>query len=435
MKKANKKNLIKEVIWFAFGQSISILCALVLIRLLTESLSVSKYGEIALILSILALVNQIIYGGISLGAGRFYSIANEGNERRDYFAASFWIFQRASYMLFLLSLVAWIILYSLSIQISSYLAMSCFLFSILSGYNNLFNNIQSAARNRIKVALHAGLDGILKIIFALLGIQLCGPEDYVVIAAFSLSSLIVVLSQYIFIRKDYLKRIEGEVTEVSNTKMYLNKLWAFSWPFSAWGFFTWAQLSSDRWSLEIFQSMDSVAYYAVLFEIGYRPITLIIGLIVTFMTPILFEQGTRFGLGLNLGRGRARVEATTRWILLVCLAVSSLIALIAQLIHSWLFGLVAALRYSEVSNYLPWMVLAGGLFATGQVLAVKMMSDLNTLKSLPIKVISSMIGVALNILGAWQFGFVGIIYANVIFSCIYFSMMLFAAKEILNTGR
>ena len=61
-----------------------------------------------------------------------------------------------------------------------------------------------------------------------------------------------------------------------------------------------------------------------------------------------------------------------------------------------------------------------------------MMSDLNTVKSLPIKVVSSIIGVALNIFGAWQFGFVGVIYANVIFSCIYFAMMISAAKEILS---
>lgn len=430
MNQVNKKNLVKEVIWFTVGQAVSIICALSLIRLLTEYLSVISYGELALELSILTLVNQIVYGGISLGVGRFYSIAHENDERRAYFHASFWIFKRATSILFLLGLISWMGLYLLNIKISSYLAISCFLFSILSGYNNLFNNIQSAARNRIKVALHAGLDGVLKIIFAFWGIYLFGPQDYVVVAAFSLSSLFVTLSQYIFVRKDYLKTIDSEEKDAPNTKIYLNKLWAFSWPFSAWGIFTWAQLSSDRWSLQMFQSTDSVAYYAVLFEIGYRPITLIIGLIVTFMTPILFEQGARFGLGLSLGR--ASIEATTRVITIVCLVVTALAGLIALYIHSWLFNLIAAVRYSEVSDYLPWMILAGGLFATGQVLAVKMMSDLNTVKSLPIKVVSSIIGVALNIFGAWQFGFVGVIYANVIFSCIYFAMMISAAKEILS---
>jgi len=60
------------------------------------------------------------------------------------------------------------------------------------------------------------------------------------------------------------------------------------------------------------------------------------------------------------------------------------------------------------------------------------MSDLNTVKSLPVKIFSSLIGIALNFYGAWTYGLTGVVVANVIFAFIYFSMMLFTAKEILS---
>ena len=417
--------------------------ALVIIRLLTESLSVSMYGELTLVLSVLALVNQLIYGGIAQGAGRYYSISKEENSQFYYFKASFQIFKRATLILVLLSAISLLTLYKLSIGVSPYLAVSCILYAVFSGYNNLFNNVQGAARNRIKVALHAGFDAVLKILFALLAIQIFGGKDYVVIAAFMLSSFIVTLSQYFFIRRDYINTLKSDelnekavhrasaFTDFSKSKNYLHRIWAFSWPFSAWGIFTWAQLSSDRWSLQIFQSTDAVAFYAVLFEIGYRPITLIIGLIVNFMTPILFEQGSRINSVQSGITSPIAVTKTTRLITLICLLVTILGFVMATFMHSWLFSLIAAQQYAEVSFYLPWMVLAGGLFATGQVLGVKMMSDLNTVKSLPIKIISSVIGVALNFYGSWNFGFAGVIYASVIFSLIYFAMMLVAAEGTL----
>lgn len=427
--KQNK--LIYEVFWFFIGQATSIVGALVLIRLLTESLTVAMYGELTLVLSVMALVNQLIYGGIAQGVGRFFSISKQENNQIDFFNSSFLIFKKATYILLLL--VAFFILFleALKVYISPILILGCTIYSISTGYNNLFNNIQSSARNRIKVALHAGLDGILKIVFAIIGIQFFGAVDYVVITSFALSSLIVIYSQYKFIKIDYLNQIN--FTENNNTlskknnilRIYFRKIWIFSWPFSAWGLFTWAQISSDRWSLQVFQSTEVVALYAVLFEIGYRPIALIIGLVVNFMTPILFEQGS------NIGIKKSNVTNTTRLITLICLVVTILGVCCGLLLHTWIFGLIAASKYAKVSSYLPLMIMAGGLFASGQVLGVKMMSDLNTLKSLPVKVISSIIGVAVNIYGAYNYGLVGVIYGGVIYSIIYFILMLLATREIL----
>jgi len=67
----SNRKLVHEFSWFVFGQGVAIISALLLIRLLTEYMSVAKYGEVMLILSVLALFNQLIYVGISMAAARF----------------------------------------------------------------------------------------------------------------------------------------------------------------------------------------------------------------------------------------------------------------------------------------------------------------------------------------------------------------------------
>jgi len=432
----SNRKLVHEFSWFVFGQGVAIISALLLIRLLTEYMSVAKYGEVMLILSVLALFNQLIYGGISLGAGRFYSISQENQDQGSYFNATFSLFKIATFIFTALYIFFLGVLYFTSLNISIYSMIGGYFFSVFSGYNYLFNNIQSSARNRVMVAIHAGVDGLMKIVLALTGIYFFGSESYVVIASFAISTLIVIASQYFFMKRDYLIPLDDirfeESPNVDIVKVYMQKIWQFSWPFSAWGIFTWAQISSDKWALQFLQSPDAVGFYAALFEIGYRPITLIIGLVVTFMTPILFQLGGDSTSGPDQELSNDRVTVATRWIIGICLSFTFASFGLTLKLHPWIFSLIAAEKFAQVSFYLPWMILAGGFFATGQALSLKMMSDLNTVKSLPVKIFSSLIGIALNFYGAWTYGLTGVVVANVIFAFIYFSMMLFTAKEILS---
>jgi O-antigen/teichoic acid export membrane protein len=68
---------------------------------------------------------------------------------------------------------------------------------------------------------------------------------------------------------------------------------------------------------------------------------------------------------------------------------------------------------------LPWFVLAGGLFSTGQMLVLKVLSEVRPRMLLTLKVCTALLGLVLNILGAWLAGIYGVIIALVSFSTIY----------------
>ena len=58
------------------------------------------------------------------------------------------------------------------------------------------------------------------------------------------------------------------------------------------------------------------------------------------------------------------------------LAATGLAFFVALLLHKWLFKLFVAENYSTASYLLPWVILAGGLFSAGQILALKLMSEM-----------------------------------------------------------
>ena len=67
--------------WIVFGQIVAVIGSLILVKVLTERLTPTQYGELALGLTVAGLVNQVVMGGISSGMSRFYSVAVEKNEQ------------------------------------------------------------------------------------------------------------------------------------------------------------------------------------------------------------------------------------------------------------------------------------------------------------------------------------------------------------------
>jgi len=80
--------LWKEGGWILLGQVATLLGGLALVKVLTEYLEPSEYGEVALGLTLANLVNLVIMGTLSSGVSRFFSIASEKNDLGGYLKSS-----------------------------------------------------------------------------------------------------------------------------------------------------------------------------------------------------------------------------------------------------------------------------------------------------------------------------------------------------------
>ncbi len=196
-------------------------------------------------------------------------------------------------------------------------------------------------------------------------------------------------------------------------------IFRYSWPFAAWGLFTWLQLASDRWALEAFSNAEEVGRFAVLYQLGYYPISLATGMATQFLAPIFFQ---RAGDGTDVDR-TTNVHRLSWQMSGLALGTTAVAVCLALLFHAQVFRLLVAPRYRSVSHLLPWMMLAGGAFAAGQAMSLSLMSQMKTRALIAPKVITALLGVLLNVGGAYWLGTTGLVAAAGIAAAVYLAWM------------
>ena len=92
---------------------------------------------------------------------------------------------------------------------------------------------------------------------------------------------------------------------------------------------------------------------------------------------------------------------------------------LAFLMHSKFFEILVSDRYTVVSPLLPLMVLASGLYATGQMATNSLMMRNKTQALIAPKIGTALFGVAANLAGARWFGLLGVVLAGVAFGGLY----------------
>jgi len=417
------KRLAKEGSWIVAGQFAAMAGALMLVRVLTERLDPAQYGRLALGLTVAGLVNQTVLGGISAGIARLYSIADERQALRAYLEDSIRLLGYATLAVVAIGLAVMAGLVSLGYPQWLGLAAAAMAFSLLSGFNGALTGIQNAARQRAAAAFNGGLDAWLKIFLAIAMMLWLGSNSTAVVVGYCCSSLLILLLQLFMLRQ--LTRSRGESSGSGREHRFLHQVWEFSWPFSAWGIFSWVQQASDRWALAGLAQQEDVGLYAVLSQLGYAPVAMLTAMAMTFLAPILYQ---RSGDASDHARN-ANVHRLVREITFSSLAVTLMAVLVAFVAHEWLFRMLVSAEYRHVSHWLPWMVMAGGIFAAGQILALQLMSEMKSARMATAKIITALLGAAFNVYGARVAGIAGVVAALVAFSVVYLAWMIWLARE------
>lgn len=400
----------------------AVLGSLVGVRLLTEFLDPGAYGELALGMTVATLVNQVVLGPLSNGATRFFAPAKEQGDLCCYLkAVRQWLLSATGIILFMILLtVAGLLLAGRTEWII--LATAALLFAILSGYNSVLSGIQNAARQRSVVALHRGLESWGRFLAAAAFMVLLGATSEAAMVGYVMAIILVFGSQYVFFRKI----IPKNACEGNNEKDWSKQIWQFSWPFAAWGLFTWVRLASDRWALGVFSTTQEVGFYAVLFQLGYYPILMATGMATQFLAPIFYQ---RAGDASDSVRN-ADVNKLSWRLTKLALGVTGVVFLGAFQFHPQIFDLLAAKEYASVSYLLPWMLLSGGIFAAGQTIGLNLMSQMKAQAMMSATIITALLGVMLNLAGAYWYGTAGIVGAGILFSFLYFLWMLVLSLRV-----
>ncbi|WP_442507021.1 lipopolysaccharide biosynthesis protein [Novipirellula sp. SH528] len=417
---------LKESSWILIGQIASFTGLLTLVRVLTERMDPTEYGTLALGLTVAALINQVVMSGVIPGVARYYSIASEQQDLGGYLGGVANLLKCATAVVGLIGVILvaglWISGFSHLIAI----VLAALVLSVFQGCYSSLNGLQNAARQRSIVAFHNGAEAWLKILSVVVVAKFIGISSTNVILAYSFVSLIVTLSQLRLLRRTIPSSHPVETVGPSWTR----QMATYSLPFATWGIFTWGQQVSDRWALEFFGASGDVGKYALLYQLGFGPILVITGLSMAFFGPILYERS-----GDASDAVRNSDVHRLGWKLAVLATTVTLFIFVATFVfHEFLFRILAAAEYREISYMLPWVVLAGGLYSTSQMLALKLMSEMRSADMTRAKIMTSLMAIALNLAGATIAGIQGVVASLLIFSIVSLIWMSVLAKQSVRTS-
>jgi O-antigen/teichoic acid export membrane protein len=415
-----------EIAWLVGGQVSILLAGVVSVRVLTERLDPEQYGIVILALTIGQLLIQTLMGGLGQGFSRYFSVAAESNDLRSFFQSCAKLLAGATVIAIVLGMAFSLFITTGILKKDNAVVFLALSFAIVSGWNSIFAAIQNAARSRVTVVLHSSFDAWIRLLLALIFLSILGYSANNVVIGYIISAVIVSVSQILILyRRNYRQTYKCDMAKIQALRTepagWTRQIWAFSWPFSFWGIFTWLQQSSDRWALELFSSTSDVGKYAALYQLGYGPVSMAAGLAVAVMAPIIYQR-----IGTTRDASRT-AEAHLMIIVTAGLVFFGTVVgfLFLLFSHNLIFGIFVGLEYRDHSYLLPWMFLAGGIFAVGQVLSLKQMGDIQINLLIAPKIATASIGLALNVLGAAFAGIEGVIAAMVVFSLIYAAWMVF----------
>ena len=410
----------------------AVLGALAGIRILTEFMHPELYGQLALGLTLSTLVSQTFMGPISAGSSRFFSAASESAELKLYLKAIRRLTSNVTFGLIFFTSISIAGLIFFEYQSWILLILASISFSVLTGYNNIFNAIQNAARNRKIVALHSGITPWARIFAAVILMYLFGVSATIVILGYVIGTLVILASHFFYLQP-VIKTSKKQLSTHNNTiNFWQGRIVDYSWPFATWGIFVALHLASDKWALATFSTSESVGFYTVLFQIGYFPVAIFTEMLVSVVSPIIFQRAGDASSQQRVIKA-VKLNVLTMGIVLI---VTSIIFIIAWTGHAIIFDLLAAKQYTKVSYLLPWFTLSAGIVAAAHVLSLARMSILQTKELITPKIVTAILGLLLNYFGAHLYGLEGVVFAQLIFSIIYFVWMFFQyivfSKKIMN---
>jgi O-antigen/teichoic acid export membrane protein len=292
-------------------------------------------------------------------------------------------------------------------------------FAWISSASSMIDGIQNAARQRKIVALHQGVGAWLRLGIVVEVARHLTQDANSILWSYSAGYALLILSQLYFLGRTLRLAMNNADSVMLNRSSasgpMLRSMWTYTWPFSAWGVFTWIQNSSDRWALGAFAGLDQVGLYQSLYQVGYYPIAMLTQFLLQVSTPIVFQ---RAGNGADTGR-KINAEGLNNLLTRVVLGATAVGALASSLGGHRLLALVLAPAYRAHSPLISLLILASGCFAAGQIKSLNFMTSLATHRLIAPKVVTALAGSGLIVLGARYQGSFGVASAQLAFSLLY----------------
>ena len=400
------------------GNLISTVLNVFIIKLLTNKFSTADFGSYSLIMSFTAFPQIVLFAPLSASIFPFFKNRCDKGHYRLFQKDIFDIFFFINIGLLLLTLFFYLSNLLLNIwptNIANLLILAMIFSSTISALTIL--DTFSLAHAKIKEFTFFPIFNLLLklILIAIIFKANITPYQMILLFSFVQAGLFVFELYYLKKKKiiNYIPQVNLKSIFDVNTESK-REIFKYSANFCLWGFFAWMQSFSDKWILQKNASSTDVAIYAIYFQYGFFPFTILSSVISQYISPLYFSR---------LGNQESLLDFMKKLLkFTVVFSIAMLVALplISYYISPIIVKLLTNEQYLAKIHLFPIIVFAGCFFCFAQILAVPLLNAALVKQVRLPKIMSSVIAVILFWFLVPQYGILGIIATLVIINLLYF---------------
>jgi O-antigen/teichoic acid export membrane protein len=354
--------ITKELSWVIVGQSLSFTGGILGVKLLTNALPSSEYGELALGISVAGVMNAFGYGPLGQVVLRFYSVCREEGTLSVFFEA----LKKAHLKTAILILAAGALFTCFASVLWGRawgtLVAVAILFGVVSGAQGVMLSLASAMRKRKDAAVAQSADVWLRMICAGVFVLVISSTGWWAIVGYLAGSLLVLSWQLSSSRYEI---SEGQ-TDHELVRALEKKFLAYGSPFLIYAGIAAVGQYADRWLLQGFWGAREVGIYAALFQVAAAPITFVMAIINQVIIPIVFSRAGNLSRPEGIELGRSLIQRTE----LLLIGFFAILTTMMYLGGRHIVRILTNEEYAESSN-VAWVIMLGlAIFNLGQLSSV-----------------------------------------------------------------
>jgi len=426
-------NIRSEALWVFSGQAGNALGVLLGVKILTYVLNPVEFGRLALASTVVGLIGTHLFGPISQGLMRFWSISLERGERSTFDAVTKQISTYLIYFIILISIITFIFLIFSKWIGWTRLLMMTFIVGTITGWNSIKISILTADRKRKFVSLINTSSAFGKSMMAFAFVILIGPNADWAMAGYLLTTLILLYLLEKYYQKVVMhkqkQQIEIRGENHKNDKLRGDIL-TFSWPFYIWGIFSWVHQSCDRWSLQTYHGAEIVGAFSVITYLALYPLIFGSSFLSTLFIPIAYERAG------GLASYRSMQSANKILFLMTGIYVCGSLLLVGfyGIFYQKLVLFISNINYIKYAYLLPWLTISWAFFYLGQMLSgFGLLVNKPRLYILPIAVSGTVAAIFTFFLSS-NSGPRGVVLGLGLAGLIYASWCMAIARKLLNSS-
>ena len=410
-----RRSLIKDGVWVASTQVLSALGQLFGIRILTEILPPSVFGELGLWLGAIALIALGLANPTIQALLRFYPEYLKGNQGG--------VIRRAATRQ-LLTIILWIspILIALMLIALAYEWVDSMVLFLLIGLilvdiaRMQYMALLNAVRAQRAYGVWAVAESWVRPLVAWVAVVKFGVSTDTVLAAFLLATITTLL-----VMRRYVPRSVSTV--ITPSPELTNRIWQYTLPLLPLGLLGWVSGMADRYIIGALLTSDDVGLYVAVYGLASRPMLILGSIVETTVRPAYQSSVVQGDYG-------GANQYLRKWLLLVLL-ISCIALIVASVGHVWLAQLLLGEPYRGASYLFPWIVGGYALLIISHIPTRICYANGATKRVLAIEASSAVLAVILGYVFINSAGLIGAAIAIPIYFGIQLIISLFLARPWL----